>query len=99
LTNRFLHFDNLDMNQPEIVAECSDCGQEFKALPTTGHQRGGSLARNPRRSRAPEDQPVPRGQSRTSDENNATHRGQQFGIRDESTRAESSLDGNAREIR
>jgi hypothetical protein len=26
------------MNQPEIVAECSDCGQEFRDLPKDGER-------------------------------------------------------------
>ena len=30
-TARYLHFANLDMEQPDINAQCSVCGQEFKA--------------------------------------------------------------------
>ena len=31
--DRYLHFDNIDMEQPEICSRCSYCGQTFKAEP------------------------------------------------------------------
>jgi hypothetical protein len=32
IPKRYLHFDNIDMREPEIHARCSRCGQEFSAL-------------------------------------------------------------------
>lgn len=31
--NRYLHFDNIDMEQPDISSRCSRCGQQFSAEP------------------------------------------------------------------
>ena len=36
--DRCLHFDNIDMEQPEISSQCSHCGQKFKAEPMTGEK-------------------------------------------------------------
>jgi hypothetical protein len=30
---RFLHFENIDMQQPDISAWCSLCGESFKGAP------------------------------------------------------------------
>jgi len=30
---RYLHFDNIDMEKPDISSRCSHCGQEFRAEP------------------------------------------------------------------
>jgi hypothetical protein len=31
LQERYLHFDNLDMQQPVISSQCNECGKEFNA--------------------------------------------------------------------
>jgi hypothetical protein len=31
--NRYLQFDNIDMEQNDISSRCSRCGQEFRAAP------------------------------------------------------------------
>ena len=31
--DRYLHFDNIDVEQPEISSQCTHCGQAFKAEP------------------------------------------------------------------
>ena len=36
--DRYLHFDNVDMGQPEISSQCSHCGQAFKAEPQAGER-------------------------------------------------------------
>jgi len=36
--DRYLHFDNIDMEQPEICSRCSYCGQTFKAEPRAGER-------------------------------------------------------------
>ena len=36
--DRYLHFDNIDMEQPEISSQCSHCGQTFKAEPRPGER-------------------------------------------------------------
>jgi hypothetical protein len=36
--NRYLHFDNIDMEQREISSQCSRCGQAFKAEPHAGER-------------------------------------------------------------
>jgi hypothetical protein len=33
---RYLHFDNLDMQQPVISSQCSECGRQFNAAPKLG---------------------------------------------------------------
>ena len=30
---RYLQFENIDMEQPDISSRCSHCGQEFRAEP------------------------------------------------------------------
>lgn len=35
---RYLHFDNIDMEQPDISSRCSQCGQEFRAEPKPGEK-------------------------------------------------------------
>jgi len=42
---RFLHFDNLDIKQPEIASQCTQCGQEFYALPKQGEKITDVVAR------------------------------------------------------
>ena len=42
---RFLHFDNLDIKLPEIASQCSQCGQEFYALPKQGEKITDVVAR------------------------------------------------------
>jgi hypothetical protein len=32
-TDRYLQFDNIDMEKPDISSRCSSCGWEFKAEP------------------------------------------------------------------
>ena len=34
--DRYLHFDNIDLGEPEISSQCSQCGREFKASPKVG---------------------------------------------------------------
>jgi len=36
--DRFLHFSNIDMEQPDISSECSRCGQECRADPKPGER-------------------------------------------------------------
>jgi len=36
--DRYLHFDNIDMEQPNISSQCSHCGQTFKAEPRPGER-------------------------------------------------------------
>jgi hypothetical protein len=36
--DRYLHFDNIDMEQPNISSQCSHCGQTFKAEPRAGER-------------------------------------------------------------
>jgi hypothetical protein len=36
--DRYLHFDNIDMEQPSICSRCSHCGQAFKAEPQAGER-------------------------------------------------------------
>jgi hypothetical protein len=33
LSKRYLHFDNLDMSEPMISAQCSECQKQFNAVP------------------------------------------------------------------
>jgi len=35
---RYLHFDNIDMEQPDISSRCSRCGREFRAEPKPAEQ-------------------------------------------------------------
>ena len=35
---RYLHFDNIDMQKPDISSQCSHCGQTFKAEPKPGER-------------------------------------------------------------
>ena len=35
-SDRYLHFENLDMAQPTISSQCSCCGQTFAAEPKPG---------------------------------------------------------------
>ena len=35
---RYLHFDNIDMQQPDISSRCSLCGQTFCAEPKPGER-------------------------------------------------------------
>ena len=35
---RYLHFDNIDMDQPDISSRCSWCGQTFCAEPKRGER-------------------------------------------------------------
>ena len=35
---RYLHFDNMDMEKPDISSRCSRCGQTFKAEPKPGER-------------------------------------------------------------
>jgi hypothetical protein len=30
---RFLQFDNIDMEKPDVLSRCSCCGREFRAEP------------------------------------------------------------------
>jgi hypothetical protein len=36
--DRYLRFDNIDMEQPDISSRCSVCGQTFKADPKLGER-------------------------------------------------------------
>jgi hypothetical protein len=36
--DRYLHFDNIDMQQPDISSQCSHCGRTFKAEPQPGER-------------------------------------------------------------
>lgn len=38
IVERYLHFDNIDMEQPDISSRCSQCGQEFHAEPMPGER-------------------------------------------------------------
>jgi hypothetical protein len=35
---RYLQFDNIDMEELDISARCSQCGQEFRAEPKPGER-------------------------------------------------------------
>ena len=37
-TDRYLHFDNIDMDKPVINAQCSRCKREFTATPKAGER-------------------------------------------------------------
>jgi hypothetical protein len=36
--DRYLHFDNIDMEKPDIKSQCSRCGQAFTAEPKPGER-------------------------------------------------------------
>jgi len=36
--DRYLHFDNIDIEQPNISSQCSHCGQTFEAEPRPGER-------------------------------------------------------------
>lgn len=36
--DRYLHFDNIDMDKPDISSSCSRCGQTFTAEPKPGER-------------------------------------------------------------
>ena len=36
--DRYLHFDNIDIEKPNISSQCSHCGQMFKAEPRPGER-------------------------------------------------------------
>jgi hypothetical protein len=36
--DRYLHFDNIDIRQPEVSSQCSHCGQRFEAEPKPGER-------------------------------------------------------------
>lgn len=36
--NRYLQFDNIDMEKPAISSRCSHCRQEFRAEPKPGER-------------------------------------------------------------
>ena len=36
--DRYLHFDSIDMQEPNISSRCSRCGGEFKAVPKLGER-------------------------------------------------------------
>lgn len=36
--DRYLHFDNIDMEQPDISSRCSECGQAFRGEPKPGER-------------------------------------------------------------
>ena len=40
---RYLHFDNIDMELPDISSRCSQCGQTFKAKPQLGERVDNAL--------------------------------------------------------
>ena len=44
-SDRYLHFDNIDMEQPNISSRCSQCGQTFNAEPKEGERVDGILLR------------------------------------------------------
>ena len=31
--DRYLHFDNIDIEEPDVFSRCSRCGTEFMAVP------------------------------------------------------------------
>lgn len=33
---RYLQFDNIDMEEPDLLSRCSQCGKEFRAKPKPG---------------------------------------------------------------
>lgn len=33
IQDRYLHFENIDIEKPDISSHCSRCGQEFRAEP------------------------------------------------------------------
>ena len=37
-SERYLHFDNIDMDEPVISSRCSHCGSEFAASPEAGER-------------------------------------------------------------
>ena len=42
---RYLHFDNIDMELPDITSRCSQCGQTFKTKPEPGEGVDNALLR------------------------------------------------------
>jgi hypothetical protein len=44
-TERYLHFENIDMEQPNISSQCNECGQTFKADPKLGEGVDDTLLR------------------------------------------------------
>jgi hypothetical protein len=36
--DRYLHFENIDIEKPDISSRCSCCGQEFRAEPKPGER-------------------------------------------------------------
>lgn len=36
--DRYLHFENIDMEQPDISSRCSECGRAFTAIPRVGER-------------------------------------------------------------
>jgi hypothetical protein len=42
---RYLHFDNIDMELPDITSRCSQCGQTFKSKPELGERVDNALLR------------------------------------------------------
>ena len=38
LTERYLRFENIDLQKPDIYAWCSACGMQFMAIPKAGER-------------------------------------------------------------
>jgi hypothetical protein len=36
--DRYLHFENIDLQRPEIISRCSQCKREFGATPKPGER-------------------------------------------------------------
>ena len=43
--SRYLHFDNIDVEQPDISSRCSRCGQQFSAEPKPNERMDDVLLR------------------------------------------------------
>lgn len=44
-SDRYLHFDNIDMNEPVISSRCSCCSREFAAAPKASEHVDDALLR------------------------------------------------------
>ena len=44
-SDRYLHFDNIDMNEPVISSRCSRCASEFASDPKPGESVNNVLSR------------------------------------------------------
>lgn len=65
-SDRYLHFDNIDMDEPVISSRCSCCAREFAANPKRGERVDDLLMRIRAEFNAHECQEQPLAHSRKS---------------------------------